>query len=113
MTLRIARLAELSFANSSIVWTADEFKQDIEFIHQDIRRRMPSGPFHLVLCRNLVFTYFDIDLQIEMVQKLYEGLAPGGFLVIGNHEALPEAGHALEAFGRTGCIFRKPGVRRD
>lgn len=38
--------------------TAD-FRQGVEFVMQDIRQSMPEGPFDLILCRNLVFTYFD------------------------------------------------------
>ena len=38
---------------------------NIEIRHQDIRRGVPNGLFHLLLCRNMVFTYFDEKLQCE------------------------------------------------
>ena len=50
---------------------------------------MPDGPFDLILCRNLVFTYFDEAPQRRISEKLRERLRPGGFLVLGGHEALP------------------------
>lgn len=61
----------------------------ITFLRQDIRHAMPSGPFDLVLCRNLVLTYFEPALQLRLVKELAERLAPSGYLVVGSHEALP------------------------
>ena len=50
---------------------------------------MPEGPFDLILCRNLVFTYFDEAAQRDALRRLLERLCPGGALVIGSHETLP------------------------
>jgi chemotaxis protein methyltransferase CheR len=66
-----------------------EFRRDIEFRQQDIRRELPDGPFSLILCRNVVFTYFEEELQREIAVSLHERLIPGGVLVLGRHEALP------------------------
>ncbi len=33
----------------------DELRADVELLRQDIRRDMPAGPFHLILCRYLTF----------------------------------------------------------
>lgn len=60
------------------------------FEQADLRQKMPSGPFHLILCRNLAFTYFDRDVQREIAGRLFDRLAPGGFLAVGSHEAPPE-----------------------
>lgn len=65
------------------------FREGIDFEQQDIRAQMPEGSFHLVLCRNLVFTYFEASLQREVLQEIVERSLPGGFLVIGVHESLP------------------------
>jgi chemotaxis protein methyltransferase CheR len=61
---------------------------------------MPDGPFSLILCRNLVFTYFDEELQREMAVALRKRLTPTGALVLGRHEALPAGAtgfHVLES----------------
>lgn len=50
---------------------------------------MPEGPFDLVLCRNLALTYFEPRLQMRVTRNLAARLRPGGYLVIGAHEALP------------------------
>jgi chemotaxis protein methyltransferase CheR len=79
----------------------------IDFRRQDIRRQMPPGPFHLVLCRSLVFTYFEESLQEEVLRGIVRRLAPGGALAIGKQERLPPAAVGLEA-QRTGtCVYRK------
>jgi chemotaxis protein methyltransferase CheR len=69
----------------------------VRFLHQDIRAEMPAGPFDLVLCRNLVFTYFDAELQRELLSRIRARLAPNGLLGIGAHESLSSV-----AFERVG-----------
>jgi len=66
-----------------------EFRRSVQFALQDIRRSMPDGPFDLILCRNLVFTYFDEVLQRQLLSKIAERLVSKGFLVLGAHEKLP------------------------
>jgi chemotaxis protein methyltransferase CheR len=61
----------------------------VEFLQQDIRIHQPSGPFDLVLCRNLAFTYFDEAAQRRIVSRLAEQMGADGFLVVGSHETLP------------------------
>ena len=45
------------------------------FVPQDIRHDMPEGPFDLVLCRNLVLTYFEPLLQMQVMRGLAARLA--------------------------------------
>jgi chemotaxis protein methyltransferase CheR len=61
----------------------------IHWIQQDIRKEYPAGFFDLILCRNLVATYFDITLQVAIFKRFSEILRPGGLLVLGCHENLP------------------------
>jgi chemotaxis protein methyltransferase CheR len=66
----------------------DEYRAAVIFIVQDIRELAPEGPFHLILCRNLVFTYFDETSQRKTLQRISDKLASGGALIIGNLESL-------------------------
>ncbi len=50
-----------------------------------------------MLCRNLVFTYYDDALQKELLERLVRRLVPGGFLVVGIHESLPGGTDLLSA----------------
>ena len=52
----------------------------------------PPGPFDLVLCRNAAFTYLDGAGQAAVLDRLADALAPGGALVVGLHETLPDTG---------------------
>jgi chemotaxis protein methyltransferase CheR len=67
-----------------------EYREGLEFRQEDLRERMPEGPFHLVLCRNVAFTYFAPPVQRLVLARLVMRLAPGGLLVLGAHESLPE-----------------------
>jgi chemotaxis protein methyltransferase CheR len=68
----------------------EEFRADVELRQEDIRKVMPVGPFDLILCRNLVFTYFEQELQREILAELVKRLVSGGALLVGSHESLPE-----------------------
>ncbi len=67
----------------------NEHRTHVSFERQDIRQAMPDGPFDLILCRNLAFTYFAAPVQTTVLDGLCERLTPGGALVIGGHERLP------------------------
>ena len=67
------------------------FREGIDFLVQDIRRQQPDGPFDLILCRHLAFTYFDEQAQVGILRQLTDRLHRGGALVIGKQEAFPSA----------------------
>lgn len=66
-----------------------DYRTDVVFACHDVRTPAPDGPFDLILCRNLAFTYFDSAQQQAVLRHLWEALVPGGALVIGAHETLP------------------------
>ncbi len=71
------------------------YREPIAFVRQDVRVELPAVPFHLVLCRNLVFTYYDESLQRLLLTRLARRLISNGALVIGIHETLPAQEAAL------------------
>jgi chemotaxis protein methyltransferase CheR len=83
-----------------------EFQQMVKFQQQDIRREMPRGPFELILCRNLVFTYFADDVQKAVLRQLVGRLVGGGFLVIGKKEAIPDSNERLRPHDARLGIYR-------
>lgn len=84
-----------------------EFRRDVRFELQDIRNEMPEGPFDLILCRNLAFTYFEEALQLRILDGLRGRLAPRGFLVLGIHEALPPGAGGLARLSGALPIYRR------
>jgi len=84
-----------------------EYRYPITFRVQDIRCSLPSGRFDLVLCRNLVFTYFSTELQRQVTEQINKVIQPGGALVIGCHESLPERTKGFEVWYEPQRIFQK------
>jgi len=72
------------------------FREGVTFESRDIREPAPGGSFDMILCRNLVFTYFDEPLQREILFRFSEGLSRGGLLVVGSHESLPRVRFGLK-----------------
>jgi chemotaxis protein methyltransferase CheR len=67
-----------------------EHREPVEFLRHDVREGAPDGPFDLVLCRNLVFTYFAEALQREVADDLLRSLRSGGVLVVGAREEVSD-----------------------
>ena len=67
----------------------DDYRRIVDIVQQDIRLDAPAGPFHVVFCRNLAFTYFAEGLQQQVLQRIKDRLVNGGVLVTGVHEVLP------------------------
>ena len=84
-----------------------EYREPVTFLQQDIREIIPDGLFHLILCRNVAFTYFDDKLQQETLQKITAQLTSGGALVIGNTESLPAEESGLEACSQKLGVYRR------
>jgi chemotaxis protein methyltransferase CheR len=85
----------------------DEYRSSVTFMLQDIRECAPEGLFDLILCRNLVFTYFDETLQRKTMQGLSDRLAPGGALIIGNLESLPDGAWGLAPWFTRAGVYEK------
>jgi len=98
----------LAFDRAGALYCVREmFRGRVAFALQDLCTEIPIGPFDLILCRNLAFTYFDAPTQDRMAAELASRLVPGGFLVLGTHEKLPAAAAARFAPGPHDCIHAK------
>jgi chemotaxis protein methyltransferase CheR len=102
-------LRDSSFDDPCCIQAA--YRHGIDWLQQDIRHTMPDGPFDLILCRNLVFTYFDADLQHTCLDRMVDRLAAGGLLVVGNHETLPPGNWPLDALDSYPQMYRKSACR--
>lgn len=101
-------LLETAFTRSGKLYCVREsFRDAIDFRRQDIRTHLPAERFDIILCRNLVFTYFDEPSQRKLLPRITERLVPGGALVIGSHESLPEGTLDLTPWVAGPGIFRK------
>lgn len=89
-----------------------EYRTGVDFQRQDLRADAPKGPFDLILCRNLAFTYFNTAQRREILAMLLRELAPGGFLVIGRREVLPPRSRGIEPWAGALRIFAKAPPRK-
>jgi chemotaxis protein methyltransferase CheR len=89
---------------------ARTFREPVTLARHDLREDPPSGPFDLVMCRNLAFTYFDEDGQRSTAARLAGVLRGGGALVLGKHETLPEGVEAFEPWKSDARIYRRVGT---
>jgi chemotaxis protein methyltransferase CheR len=67
----------------------DNFREDVELRCEDVRSHLPEGTFRVILCRNLVCTYFDEGLARRTLEGVVSRLSDAGFFVIGRQERLP------------------------
>lgn len=84
-----------------------EYREPVKFLQQDIRETFPDGRFDLILCRYLVFTYFDGALQQKTLRRMTERLVSGGILVTGTRESLPDGDWGLEPLSIQRGVYRK------
>ena len=56
---------------------------------------LPRG-LDVIFCRN-VMIYFDVESRRLLVERLFEQLAPGGYLFVGHSESLLGLGHRFKA----------------
>jgi len=85
---------------------APTYRQPVRFQVQDLREDLPEGTFQLILCRNLAFTYYDRDLQCEVLERLFGKLRVGALLVVGSNEELPAGAPGLDPLGPGRCIWK-------
>jgi chemotaxis protein methyltransferase CheR len=85
----------------------DELRSSVTFLRHDVRCEPPGGPYDLVLCRNLAFTYFAEELQREVAARLASCIRPGGALVLGTHERLPLEVAAFAPRSETLRVYRR------
>lgn len=83
------------------------YRHAVSFMQHDLRSAAPDGPFDLVLCRNLAFTYFDASLQRETAQRIDSVLRKDGLLVLGAHERLPNDHEDFEPWQAGFPLYRR------
>ena len=86
----------------------DELKKQVIYRKFNLMDPFPfRKKMHSVFLRN-VMIYFDRDTKRELVQKVYDCLEPGGYLVIGLTESL-ESGDTLFETVQSSVFRKKEG----
>lgn len=84
----------------------DEVKNEVLFRQFNLMSPFPfKRKMHVIFLRN-VMIYFDQATKNELLEKVYDYLEPGGYLIIGKTEAIDTHEIPFETVGAS--IFRKP-----
>jgi chemotaxis protein methyltransferase CheR len=90
-----------------------DFREPVVFLRQDVRTTAPEGPFDMILCRNIAFTYFDDRLQMETIERIRSRLVIGAALVVGSTESLPEGTEGFVPWSRYRGLFQRSSNPRS
>jgi len=64
----------------------EEIRRMVRFERVDLRQNFTGlGPFDVIFCRN-VLIYFDLATRRQVLWKIRQSLAPGGYLLLGGAE---------------------------
>jgi chemotaxis protein methyltransferase CheR len=84
----------------------EPFRSRVELRQAELGSWLPEQTFRLILCRNVVFTYFEQRRQVEVLRQLLSRLAPGGALLSAPRERVPQSDQ-LEPWLPEHGIYRK------
>lgn len=67
---------------------SEEIRRNVIYRRLNLLSDFPfKKPFHVIFCRN-VMIYFDEATKNKIIQKFYDKLVPGGYLMIGHSETI-------------------------
>lgn len=91
-----------------------EITRMVHFEHAHLIHDPLHGPFDLILCRNLFFTYFIKERRFQATRRLWEALKSGGALMIGEKEGLgPKELELFKPWPQVRCVFQKKDKARE
>jgi chemotaxis protein methyltransferase CheR len=64
-------------------------RKSVEFKKHDIIHEEPFSGMDTLFCRNLAFTYFSKECQMNVLKKIAASLKENGYFIIGKEESLP------------------------
>lgn len=70
------------------------YRDNVRFVRHNLVHEPMGERFEIIFCRN-VMIYFDDKLKTKVLNLLYQALKPGGHLIIGYYDIMPEYGKTL------------------
>ena len=70
------------------------YKDHVRFERHNLVTDPMHERFEIILCRN-VMIYFDEKLKSKVLDLLFQALRPGGYLIIGYYDIMPDYGKTL------------------
>ena len=95
------------FKNKSFITISDKIKSKILFFEHNLLLDTSFNEFDVITCMN-VLIYFNVDLQIRVLELFYNSLKFGGFLILGESEMIHGVmNDKFEKVSQTCNIFKK------
>lgn len=85
----------------------DGYKSSIVWQHHDFFSPLNSEPFHMVFLRNSLLTYHRGEQRDRGLRRLLNLVKPGGYLVTGSHETVPEKFTNLSRLPACPYLYKK------
>jgi len=79
-------------------------RESCSFVVQDVTTDMPEGPFDVICSRYAVCLYLEAEQKSEVLAAMVSRLRPGGFLILGNKDKLPNG--FCEQHGLAQLVYR-------
>lgn len=70
------------------------YRRQINFEKHNLVHDPVHGSYDIVFCRN-VMIYFDDQLKTKVLNLIHKSLKPGGYLIIGYYDIMPDAGKKI------------------
>ena len=97
-----SQFAVSDFLKEGVLWRVHNLLTDVP----------PQTGFQVIFLRNNLLTYYKDEVKNAALGRIIESLAPGGFLIIGSHEKLPETGR-VQPFLWHPNIFQKHQISEE
>jgi chemotaxis methyl-accepting protein methylase len=86
----------------------DELREVIRWKVHDLTANVPPArDFHIVFLRNNLLTYYRKEIVETALPSIVGSLVPGGYLVIGRKEHLPDFRKGFDPHPAVSCLYRK------
>ena len=87
---------------------ADELREGIRWqVHDLTADATPERGFHILFLRNNLLTYYRDEIVKAVLPAIADCLVPGGYLVIGRKEQLPDSLKGFHPLRSVSCLYRK------
>ncbi len=87
--------------NTGFARLGDDVRSQVNYAQLNLNQDWQlEETFDVIFCRN-VMIYFETDLRKMLLQKFYEHLKPGGYLVLGHSESLFGLSDKFRVVGKT------------
>jgi chemotaxis methyl-accepting protein methylase len=89
---------------------ADEIREGIQWrVHDLTADAPPARDFQIVFLRNNLLTYYRDEIVEAALPSIADSLVPGGVLVIGRKERLPDFLKGFTPHAAVSCLYLKRG----